>query len=339
MMRLGVALLLVVALACSAEEDERGRRHGSDDDASTSDLAGVDAAVSDLAGDTVARPDAPGPADALDAPDPGPQAEPDPFEASHPEPHETTALPEPEPQPEAIGPEPQPEVIGPEPQPEVVVDTTETTPPVAGAYEVQTSSASLDCVTDAPVTVAPVRLEGLVLTSPRFVASSSGALDGYYAADAASTGPYHGLLLVVPTSLGTDFVVGDVVTVEGDHKEYYCLTEVLVASMVQTGVAWEPAPLEVGGWQLAATDPASEPYEGSLVRVEGGSVTELDAFGEIVIDGTWRIANEFDLPYLADDGVKALGDQIVSVTGVVEFSWGKYLVNPRFESDLVVAKP
>jgi len=355
-MRSLAALVLSLALltGCGGDDDGSRGRFGKKD---------TSGAV-DGGGDTLVGPGDVGPGEGLPdgtRPDGAPEAV-DPREGVGPEPVEGTSWePWPEPRPDGVteapgpetlepwpepGPEPAPEPTPepvwepvPEPSPEIVEVQVEVAPTPVTVHELQTSADSVACTgADEPYLVRPnVRLSGVVVTAPRYTASYTGdGLDGYYVADGSAAAAYRGLLVVVPATLGTAFPVGARLDVVGDYKEYYCMSEVLATSISQIGTASTPQPLAVSGAQVAWASPDSEPLEGVLVRLAGGVITALDDYGEVVVDGQWRLANEFDLPYLQADGDRAVGDVVVSATGVVEYSFGKYLVNPRSPADLVI---
>jgi hypothetical protein len=216
-----------------------------------------------------------------------------------------------------------------------VPDTEPDVPPgLNSVYGVQTSSASLDCATDAIVDFGAVTLTGVVATSDLYDVSDN--LDGFFVRGPESFDLYNGLQVVVPKGMGVPVSRGDQLDIEGWHKEYYCSTEVSAEVVTIVGPATTPQPVVVSAAALAETDPQTEAYEGMLVQVQDLTVTALDSYEEIIADGVLRIGNTFDVTYLLDGSGKAVGDHLLSVTGVVIYRFGHYVLLPRVDEDIQV---
>lgn len=138
-----------------------------------------------------------------------------------------------------------------------------------------------------------------------------------------------------------DVARGDVVDVTGKVVEYDddgngggTLTELSVSwsdagqGFTITGRGAEPTPAKVSPSDLSAT--AAEPWEGVLVRLEGGVVTATDlGFGEWELSGV-RIDDE-----MVDFGTVYEGDAFDAVVGVLHFAFGSYKLEPRSTADFV----
>lgn len=107
-----------------------------------------------------------------------------------------------------------------------------------------------------------------------------------------------------------------------------------------------PAPVEVATGQLATGAPASESYEGMLVRVRNVAVTNPFAdgtsnFGEFSVSdgsGSVRVDDE-SVTYRGNlDSTYALGDSLTSITGIHHESFANKKIEPRNNAD-VVRKP
>ena len=218
--------------------------------------------------------------------------------------------------------------------PEVPDSEPDVPPSLSSVYGVQTSSASLDCATDAIVDFGAVTLSGVVATSDLYDVSDN--LDGFFVRGPESFDLYNGLQIVVPKGLGVPVTRGDLLDLQGWHKEYYCSTEVSAESVSIVGSSSTPQPVVVSAAALAETDPQTEAYEGMLVQVQDLTVTALDSYEEIMADGVLRIGNTFDVSYLLDGSGKAVGDHLLSVTGVVIYRFGHYVLLPRVDEDIQV---
>lgn len=244
--------------------------------------------------------------------------------------------------------EPTPEPV-PEPVPdafEAVADTpTEDAPaPKKTILQIQAGESSVSCTQEGNLTLASgIALADVVVVSTRHSASAS--LHGYYVQDPASSWPlgssgkYTGMLLVVPKSLNTDFQPGDLVSVVGDYKEYYCMTEVQATTVQKVGTADVPEPLGVApaAFEAGGTVAACEPYEGLRVTLTDLQVT--DVTGGTQPSWWFQAGNGI---YVADDyGLKASlalapGQTLARLTGAIKYSWGKYVLVPLAASDVEV---
>ena len=248
----------------------------------------------------------------------------------------SAAEPSPEPVPEPM-PEPTPDAFEVSDAPAQDVPATKKT-----ILQLQAAEASVNCTQEGNLTIASgVALADVVVVSPQHSASAS--LHGYYVQDPVSSWPlgsngkYTGMLLVVPKSLGTNFQPGDLISVVGDYKEYYCMTEISATSAVKVGTANVPDPLGVAAtaFENGGTANVCEPYEGLRVTITDVSVTNTT--GGTNPKWWFQVGNGI---YIADDyGLAAsftptAGQTFSHVTGAVKYSYGKYLLVPFTAADI-----
>jgi len=175
----------------------------------------------------------------------------------------------------------------------------------------------------------------VVVTAQKAEASTK--LDRYFVAEASlsTATPWTGAAMTVEKTLGLpDFEVGDVLTVTVSHLEYYCMTQLVVstAARLDGGAAFNPVdvadPAEIGSQDAAS----AEKYEGVLVRFKNVRVTNANlGYGQFEITGGVIIKPSFGLTYQA-----TLDDGFDEITGVVDYSYGQYVVLPRSNADLIL---
>lgn len=232
--------------------------------------------------------------------------------------------------------EPAPDAIE---NPDVAAETV--TPPGAVAA-IQLLDESAKCSTgDSSVTHATgLQLEAVV-TSPRFDLSYT--LHGFYVADQAAVAqPWGGMMVTAQKTLGVEVAPGDVVSLTGDHVEYYCLTELAATAVEKTGSATPPAPLDIDPCDVGGQDPLkAEPLEGTLVRVKDVTVTNANPdapkdYGSFVVDCDLWVSNQFKLPYMnKETSARTVGDQFSQIVGFIHYNFGRWVLQPRSEADMV----
>lgn len=220
----------------------------------------------------------------------------------------------------------------------VAPDTFETDGPIA---KIQKTDLSVVCP-PAGTDTAPSFQNGeadivmdVVVTAQKAEASTK--LDRYFVAEAALSAatPWTGAAMTVDKELGLpDFAVGDVLTVTVSHLEYYCMTQLTVTTAARLDTGADFAPFDVAdptgiGSQDGAT---AEKYEGVLVRFKNVRVTNANlGYGQFEITGGVIIKPSFGLTYQA-----TLDDGFDEITGIVDYSYGQYVVLPRSNNDLVL---
>ncbi|RMF07586.1 MAG: T9SS C-terminal target domain-containing protein [Candidatus Neomarinimicrobiota bacterium] len=137
---------------------------------------------------------------------------------------------------------------------------------------------------------------------------------------------------------GVTMAQGDSVTLTATVSEYYGFTElgsVTDLTIHSSGNAlWDPIPITTGALNGGCSD-TGEPYEGLLVTLTNVTVTQAaNSYGEwYVDDGT----GECQIDDAFFSVTPAVGDFFDSITGVVDYSFSQYAVNPRSADDIVTS--
>lgn len=179
---------------------------------------------------------------------------------------------------------------------------------------------------DHPVPHTPVTIEGIVITAV--------GPDGELFAQDPVGGVYSGIFLNDRDVDVSEVAVGDLVDVRGRYVEEFGLVQVDLTSITVVGQAAVPAPVVVTPAQIAS-EGFGERYEAMLVRVERVTCTDPnpddEEFGEFAIDEGVRVD---DLLYsVTPDPV--MGTTFESITGVLNFSFGAFKLEPRSADDVV----
>lgn len=157
--------------------------------------------------------------------------------------------------------------------------------------------------------------------------------------------------------------VGDVVNVEGIAMLFFDGLQIADASATLTAYPSAPlAPIVVSPDDLPGRvevlgGEVRNPYEGVLVRIENVTVTNrcIESNGDrgyFEVAGTTIVGNEFDYAYnggtptdTSDPGPcssrsrpgdqRADGDSFASISGIMDYSFNQFRLNPRSDADLV----
>ena len=230
--------------------------------------------------------------------------------------------------------------------------------PAAGPMtisEIQSGSASVTCANSSGTTTtfAGVQLEPSVVVGPSFTIGTTTKSQGFFVAPASGSmdGTNAGIQVVVYN--GTVAVnPGDVVSITGDVKEFYCMTEIAAdaANVQVTGKVAPPIPAQV---QVGLLGPNSaEPFEDELIQLSDVYVvspnttgTDGKTHGECSIGASSGTAVLFFAPGLSFTQKDAASGQIVtkftagqhftSLTGILTYSFGEWLLKPRTDADIV----
>jgi len=196
--------------------------------------------------------------------------------------------------------------------------------------DLQNKKEGLECPADSTFInlETGLKLDGVVVTAPVFEASQK--LDGFFVQDVGG-GEFSGIKVVVDKGTAPELKVGDVLNLVGDLKEYYCVTEFEATAVTVTGKTETPAAAVVASADIASGEGASEKWEGVLVEVKDTAVSEVDQYGNIVLEGGAVVADSIT----ALPGVDA-GCVYQSVTGVIDYAFKLYLLLPRTGEDLVL---
>lgn len=177
-------------------------------------------------------------------------------------------------------------------------------------------------------------LMDVVVTAPKQEASAT--LDRYFVAEATLTSAtaWTGAAMTIKKELGLpDFNVGDVLSVTVSHLEYYCLTQLTATAATRIATDQTLAPVEVDPAEIGSQDPATaEKWEGVLVRFSNVKITDAaKPYGEFDITGGVTIKPSFGITYKP-----VAEEEFDEIVGVVDYSYGKYVVLPRSNQDLVL---
>lgn len=184
----------------------------------------------------------------------------------------------------------------------------------------------------------PIRANG-VLTGYKTI--------GYYIQE--GTKPFGGLrvyllsyeLTPMKTSQGFLPEVGNFISVTGKIEEYYGATNMVdvVASSIISDKGEMPKPLKVNTGRFTGEnkcDGTNEPYEGMLVTFHNVKVTSPpNQYGEFYVDdgsGPVQVEDENVEVYIRK-GLK-VNDTITSLTGVVDFAFGRWELHLRDDNDV-----
>ena len=229
--------------------------------------------------------------------------------------------------------------------------------------DIQKSDPSQKCANTSGFTnvLKGVKISGAIVVSPvnKSTTSAGKTREGVWV-QTKGGGAWTGIYLETDegaTSIGS-LKVGDTITAVGDIVEYYCFTELQPAVVtIETAAAELPAAVTVDIAQLGdkATDGDNESFESVLVTVnnvvlsnEAALGTDGKPHGELYVgpdDKTdaLRIGPMFGV-YLTDKAGTVYtskwpkGTKFASITGVMQFSFGKFRLLPVSAASIVVAK-
>ncbi len=175
-----------------------------------------------------------------------------------------------------------------------------------------------------------VNIEGIVTTQPGLynagtfvVQSAPGFFNGVHCFDVTAT---------------TTVQRGDSVRVAGVVEEFFDKTEVVLfgptnVTVLATGRPL-PGPQAITASQIVTGAPSGETLEGIYARLSNQTVTLADdGFGQ------WEVTDGTGTALIGDDAFynynPTLGDVLVSVSGVVDYSFAERKLEPRDDADIV----
>ncbi len=189
-----------------------------------------------------------------------------------------------------------------------------------------------DSTGDSPMKDQVVTVSGIVTGEPyAFGGSKMYIQDG--------VGAWNGIYVYLGTNINNlvgDTVIvaeGDSVTITGTAAEYYGLTQIkdVTALTLDSAGVGCPAPVVITAAQANMED-----YEGCLVRLLDVEISNPDAgYGE------WEIADTTDTVGVDDDGNAAYYfwpdeyDSLISITGLMTYSYSAFKVTPRLAWDII----
>lgn len=193
--------------------------------------------------------------------------------------------------------------------------------------------------------VKGITIRNAVVVSPGRKEGSAGTLTGVFVQQDKG-GVFSGIYVVGKKDgeLGT-VKPGDVITITGDVKDFYCFTEVYATFVtIESQGEAMPTPLTVTTDDLGdiAGKAKSEPYEGVLLQLHDVVVgdealgTDGKPHGELYVgktadDKALRIDDSFYGVYLSNKNADGTftpkypkGTKLGTLTGVVEYAYGAY---------------
>ncbi|NOQ21760.1 MAG: hypothetical protein GQ565_03800 [Candidatus Aegiribacteria sp.] len=147
-------------------------------------------------------------------------------------------------------------------------------------------------------------------------------------------GPWTGLVLF-DASIAT-LARGDSIIISGTVQEFNGLTElcdITAVEVVSTGSDLPPSTAVTTSAISDSSDP--EQYESVLVSITNGIVTEVQGYGEFLVDdnsGECRFDDMGDFTYSP-----AVGDTIFTGTGIMWYKYSEWMLEPRDNNDLVTS--
>lgn len=171
-------------------------------------------------------------------------------------------------------------------------------------------------------------LEGQSVTITGIVTGVSSG-NGYFVqdGDAGWTGIY-----VYDPSRNPMPLPGDSVILTGTVAEYYNMTEIKTLTSFQILGSGKDIPLPVE----VKTGEVSEQHEGVLIKVVNAKCTNTNlGYGEWAADdGSGQVVvNDFIFKFTPEEGIS------YSITGVLDFSYEVYKIEPRSSDDIIINAP
>jgi len=180
--------------------------------------------------------------------------------------------------------------------------------------------------------------EGQVVTVAGIVTAGGdeyySSLSPYAVIGDATGGPWSGLVLYGDSV--ADLQRGQYVAVTGEVQEYWGLTEISFITGIEVLGSGEPLPDASQVQTVELTDAGgAEQWEGVLVTISDALVDSVAAYGQFTAD-------DGSGPCVLDDMggysyVPAVGDTLLSATGILWYGFSEWKLEPRDDADLDVA--
>jgi predicted extracellular nuclease len=139
--------------------------------------------------------------------------------------------------------------------------------------------------------------------------------------------------IMIYSSTYNKYAIGEKVEIVGSVKEYYGLTEIVdVVSVDKVGTGDVIAEV-VTSADIAADSASSEPYEGTLVRINDVTVNEILSYGDFAVTDAAGLIVQIGGSD-AYDYTPVVGDKIEFITGNLTYSYDKYEVLLRSNADM-----
>jgi hypothetical protein len=189
-----------------------------------------------------------------------------------------------------------------------------------------------------------VYAKGVVVVSP-IVAGEPDSVqpDSFYVAETAG-GQYSGIWVIGKDATGlAPFVPGDLLDIRGIYKEdssppSFGNGMIVASQLTKVGTGTMPTPTPVNVADVNTTGALAEAYEGCLVEVQNIIVTDPDpGHGDFLVKpasgtGELLVSPKFDDNYSYDP---AADDAFSKISGVLEYSYSKFRLQPRSCNDLL----
>jgi len=198
-------------------------------------------------------------------------------------------------------------------------------------YDVQYTTVAGDGTYPSPMVGQEVTIEGVV-TGADFI----GYADNFFMS-MPEGGPWKGIYVYYS---GYEASIGEVVEVTGEVTEYNGFTEISWVSDISViGEDDVPAPTVVNTGDLIDAEDA-EQYESCLIQIQNVTVTEeqIDYGQWYVDDGSGECQMDDGFFYLDDVEppiVITVDDTWARLTGILDYSFDEYGINPRTPDDMV----
>jgi len=215
---------------------------------------------------------------------------------------------------------------------------SEREPNLTPIADIQSSATSLNCTDPGRQFVDGadgLLVEGVVIVGKHYLADG---LDGYVISD-GTTAPYSAILVAVPSALGTDLQVGEIVRVHGRHQEFFCNTQLSVTAVEPRGFSRDHDTLAIA---LEPGTPVAEieQYEGMLLALQDVEALSYDPTLRQV-PTSFGVGIDYGImgaPAFAQ-GAAFAGQHLDFAVGILRFSRGTYRISPRDAADIRVTPP
>jgi len=201
-------------------------------------------------------------------------------------------------------------------------------------------------------TGCPVKVTGVVVTSPVFITSNQ---DSFYVQDPAG-GPWSGVFVFAKSLDASALGLGSKVDIEGTTDEYYGKTEIVATAITPTGSETVPDPAVVAPADINTAGAQAESYESVLVKVENVTVSQAVVTGnddydhgdfaivtltapttELIVG--WAFEHSYacppsQIPDICTQDNREAGDGFDFIQGVLDYSYDEFRLQPRMDADL-----
>jgi hypothetical protein len=206
-------------------------------------------------------------------------------------------------------------------------------------------------------TGCPVRVSGVVVTTPVFITSNE---DSFYVQDPAG-GPWSGVFIFARGLDASTLGPGSKVDIDGATDDYYGRTQIAATAITPTGSETVPAPAVVTPADVNTAGAQAESYEGVLIRVENVAVSravvpgtdERDHgdFGVVTLTAPttelivgWDFEHSYacppdQMPAICSQDNRAAGDGFDFIQGVLDYSHDEFRLQPRMDADMSQKAP